>query len=175
VTVCISGDFARQNEAEAVAAGVFARIGIGIRWQGLGECPPDGIEVRVLKSTPHALMPSAAGYARPLEGRQAVVFLDRVTSTVTPDRVAVLLGYVIAHEVTHVLEGEATRHSATGVMRERWSVEDMRMMGWGALSFTAEDVQRIRYGAQERRAGLTGRKAALRTLLFPRVRQRPQD
>jgi hypothetical protein len=175
VTVCISGDVPRQNQAEAVAAALFARIGIGIRWRGLSDCPQDAVEVIVVKNTPTALMPNAAGYARPLDGRHAVVFLDRVASVVTPDKVPDLLGYAIAHEIAHVLEGPGTRHSGRGVMRERWSAEDLQMMGWGALSFTPEDVERISHGRELRTANVAASRAAIRTMLLPRVRQRPQD
>jgi predicted Zn-dependent protease len=56
---------------------------------------------------------------------------------------ATILGYVLAHEIAHVLQGIA-RHSATGIMRARWTDNDLRQMGIRVLAFTPEDVQLIR-------------------------------
>ena len=38
-----------------------------------------------------------------------------------------VLGHVLAHQVTHVLQGIA-RHSAEGLMAALWSTEDVRRM-----------------------------------------------
>jgi hypothetical protein len=55
-----------------------------------------------------------------------------------------VLGFVLAHEITHVLQGIA-RHSETGIMRARWTDNNFRQMGNRDLMFTAEDVQMIRH------------------------------
>jgi len=56
---------------------------------------------------------------------------------------ATILGYVLVHEITHVLQGVA-RHSKTGIMRAHWTENDLKQMGSRELRFTAEDVQVIR-------------------------------
>src|SRR5580698_9505171 len=54
-------------------------------------------------------------YALPYEGTHIVIFYDRAQAAMPdPEGVAQLLAHVLAHEVTHVLEG-VSRHSAEGV------------------------------------------------------------
>jgi hypothetical protein len=65
---------------------------------------------------------------------------------VEPLRVPTLLGYVLAHETAHVLEG-AGPHSDEGLMKARWNSRDFERMFLGQLQFAPEDVQRIRAGA----------------------------
>jgi len=48
------------------------------------------------------------------------------------------LGHVLAHEITHVLEGVA-RHSETGLMKARWNWRDYRVMTGMGLPFAEED------------------------------------
>jgi hypothetical protein len=51
----------------------------------------------------------------PYEGTHIVIFYDRVQAAIAPGRVTTLLAHVMAHEVTHMLEG-IPRHSAEGVL-----------------------------------------------------------
>jgi hypothetical protein len=75
-----------------------------------------------------------------------VVFYDRVEPLVRGHHApeAAVLGYVLSHEIAHVLQGVA-RHSETGIMRARWSDNDFKLMGIRALIFTAEDIQLIQH------------------------------
>ena len=45
-----------------------------------------------------------------------------------------ILGYAMAHEIGHILL-HLTGHSPSGVMKAKWSVEDMREMSSGRLNF----------------------------------------
>ena len=54
-----------------------------------------------------------------------------------------VLAHVLAHEITHVLEGVA-RHSDTGIMKAVWSPADYRQMKFHPLPFAPEDVDLIR-------------------------------
>jgi hypothetical protein len=56
---------------------------------------------------------------------------------------ATVFGYVLAHEIGHVLQGTA-RHSDVGVMRARWASSDFVEMGKVLLTFTKEDEEQIR-------------------------------
>ena len=57
-----------------------------------------------------------------------------------PFRTGFLLGHVLAHEIGHVLQGVA-RHSATGVMKGRWSLHETSHM-WGMNGFTSTHLTR---------------------------------
>jgi predicted metalloendopeptidase len=76
-----------------------------------------------------------------------VVFFDRVKKN--PGDVWCILGHVIAHEVTHILQG-VPRHSESGVMKAHWTVEDYQRMAWEPLRFTDYDLQLIQSGLGRR-------------------------
>jgi hypothetical protein len=78
-------------------------------------------------------------------GVRIVVFYDRVEPLLSGHHApqATILGYVLAPEIAHVLQGVA-RHSETGIMRARWTDNDFKQMGIRVLRFTPEDVQLIR-------------------------------
>ena len=92
-------------------------------------------------------MPGAMAYALPYEGTHIVVFYDRVTKK--PGNVSILLGHVIAHEVTHILQGVA-RHSESGVMKANWTGADYQQMSREPLQFTDHDVLLIHRGLKAR-------------------------
>jgi hypothetical protein len=85
--------------------------------------------------------PGAMAYALPYSRTTIVVFYDRVQAAAVPP----LLAHVLAHEITHVLEGLAV-HSATGIMKAKWTSKDYVEMRRRALQFTDEDVILIRHG-----------------------------
>ena len=64
-----------------------------------------------------------------------------------------LLAHVLAHEITHVLEG-IDRHSESGVMRAHWSSDEMWDMASKPLAFTEEDKYLIHRGLKVRVAKL---------------------
>ena len=56
-----------------------------------------------------------------------------------------LLAHVIAHEITHILQG-TPRHSTEGIMKGRWVHNDLAVMKHRPLTFTEPDLQLIRKG-----------------------------
>ena len=63
-----------------------------------------------------------------------------------------ILGYVIAHEVGHLLlNGEL--HSSHGIMRGSWGFEDLRSMASGLMRFTPKEAEGIRVEIRNRMAG----------------------
>ena len=64
-----------------------------------------------------------------------------------------LLGYVIAHEVGHLLLGTDS-HSHDGIMQGRWEDVQLREAGKGNLQFTSSQAALMR----ERLGGVTRRK-----------------
>lgn len=60
-----------------------------------------------------------------------------------------ILGYVIAHEVAHVLLGPG--HSQEGIMRGEWTRNDLQRISWGILmDFTSDQSKQLRYAVLRR-------------------------
>jgi hypothetical protein len=58
---------------------------------------------------------------------------------------------VLVHEITHVLQGiEHQRHSEDGVMKARWTADDLYQMSYRPLHFDPFDVELIRRGLANR-------------------------
>ena len=138
--------------ARAIATQMFAGIGVGIEWHNAPSCPVGAIRISFSITTPHNLLPGTLAYALPYEGTHIVIFYDRVQAAmIEPDRVTTLLAHVLAHEVTHVLEG-VSRHSAEGVLKAHWTPDDFSQMCWKPLRFADEDVALIHRGLEQRAA-----------------------
>jgi hypothetical protein len=58
-----------------------------------------------------------------------------------------VLAHVLAHEITHVLQG-AARHSESGITKARWTLDDLAEMRVLPLRFTVEDVELIHRGPE---------------------------
>jgi len=141
-----------ETQALELANQMFGTIGIRMDWR-IGEPPrtsstrPIGIEL--VTDTPENLLPGTLAYALPFEGTHVVVFYDRVENR--PGSVSSVLGHVIAHEVTHILQGVA-RHSKSGIMKAQWTGADYQEMTWKPLQFTDADVMLIHLGLKARGA-----------------------
>jgi hypothetical protein len=155
VQICSEGYPGAINyfRARAIATQMFAGIGVGIEWHNAPSCPMGAIRISFSSTTPKSLMPGALAYALPYEGTHIVIFHDRVQAAMRdPEDVTKLLAHVLAHEVTHILEG-VSRHSAEGVLKAHWTPRDFSQMYWKPLQFADEDVALIHRGL-ERRAAL---------------------
>ena len=127
----------------ALSSRMFAQIGVTLDWRMPGkECPNGAIRISPTFDTPVKLKPGAMAFALPYEGTYIRVFADRVVSYQGKQQAGLVLGHVMAHEITHILEGVA-RHSETGVMKAHWDREDNRLMVWKPLAFAKEDVELI--------------------------------
>jgi hypothetical protein len=82
---------------------------------------------------------------REVGGGTAQIFLKQVRNFSREHRVdvGVLLAYVIAHELGHLLL-PGTPHSATGLMRADWDKAIVHEAADGSLSFTEAQAHRIR-------------------------------
>ena len=79
-------------------------------------------------------------------GSRITVLLDRLAprfKLAIGSQAGILLGHVLAHEIAHVLEGIA-RHSATGLMKARWSEDDFQQMLVRPLPLASGDIRLIR-------------------------------
>jgi hypothetical protein len=159
VVVCVhSGNEAGAAfSAKALASEVFAQIGVRIEWPPSIPCPSAASVIQISFSEPtrEALMPGVLAYARPYEGTHIVVFSDRIKQMTRYAGAQQLLGYVMVHEITHILQG-VKRHSATGLMKAQWSHEDYFQMGRKGLGFTPEDQDLIYRGVDARQAEQAG-------------------
>jgi hypothetical protein len=115
--------------------------------------------------------PGAFAIAAPYSdsGTRIRVFCDRVIRY-TPDAgTGIILGYVLAHEIGHVLEG-VVRHSEGGVMKAHWENADYRRMKSSGLGWDTIDTELIGRASESRtiRAAATASRDARQTLSTPR-------
>jgi hypothetical protein len=154
-TVCVENTvgFTVLPLAEQVTSQMFSAARVRIDWrQGLAGCPVEGIRISVSALSDHApadLPASAMAYALPYEGNHIVIFYDRLQRKVKGTQISTLLAHVLAHEVTHILQG-IHRHSDRGLMKATWDGSDYQAMMWKPLPFTPEDIELIQRGLAAR-------------------------
>lgn len=127
---------------------MFGRIGVNLHWHGPRHCPAGGIQLSFSRLTPSTLKPGALAYAMPYEGTHIVVFLDRVEA-IAPVQGRILLAHIFVHEIGHILQG-VCRHSAQGIMKANWDLNDYRRMRMAPLTFTETDIELIHLGWDSR-------------------------
>ena len=157
VTVCAAQGTAGPvaHSAEVLAARMFAKIGVQIEWRPANSCAgiDNALAVTFSDDTPAKQLPGALAYALPYEGTHVVVFNDRIKGQVKDAVVPILLAHVLVHEITHILQ-RFSRHSASGVMKARFSAADHDEMKRKGLGFTKEDIDLIHSGLDRRQARL---------------------
>ncbi len=143
------------DPARATASRVFGKAGIRIEWRITeAACAAGaGIVVMVVSTAAVNVSSDALAYALPYERTHLVLLWDRLSTAAPPAEVAGLIGYVLVHEIGHMLEG-VSRHSASGIMKAHWDSKDRADMRTGHLRFAAEDLDMIlagltRFGAAE--------------------------
>jgi len=138
------------RQAAALADKIYAGIGVEVQWRyTMRSCPADAVVVNFSEGTPVHIHPGALAYSKPFEGVHVEIFWDRILTMVEPKTVPILLAHVLVHESTHVLQGTAY-HSATGMMKARWTEHDFNEMAWSPLPFTPTDVLLIHLGMDKR-------------------------
>jgi hypothetical protein len=131
--------------AEDTATRIFAQIGVDLEWK-LGT-PPRGAAGETLQLVfdevaPLQLERTTMGYAR-LGGSGIAIHILYYRVLAFPEKLAPsLLGHVMAHEMTHVLEGVA-RHSDEGLMKAVWDSHDNDQMKSGVLPFAPIDARLV--------------------------------
>ena len=134
-------------KGRAAATVVMQGIGIKLLWRSEQECrrSTNCIKISVLSNAPAEDQPGALAYAKVYQGRQIVVFGDRVVGSIESRRAPILLGHVIAHEIVHILQGVA-HHSESGLMKAHWNGKDYGEMTRKPLQVTELDHVLIRNG-----------------------------
>jgi hypothetical protein len=146
-----------ENLAQMFTARIFADIGVKIDWQSR---PPHGLRIdhsiliTVTARAPKTSSLHTLATAEPFGINQIAVFFGRITARQSLKSAAILFAYVMAHEITHVLEG-IDHHAPRGIMRSHWDADDFAKMEMRELTFTTHDVHLIKY-----RPGFVGCVAA---------------
>lgn len=167
------------NAAEKQAAFIFGKVGLTMRWCNLTTDSPQSLansscglpaasarlDVRIVSrimAEAGATADSTMGFAM---GSSATVSYhwskaaDPKGDALTGD----ILACVIAHEIGHLLLGPDS-HSPTGIMKGKWSKEDLQGAGWGRLVFTPQQGELIRAAVRarsgERRASMAQSRAS---------------
>jgi hypothetical protein len=147
---------------KVLASALFDRAGVRIAWHAgePGSIRRDSshaaIVIRTVEYAPPSAAPGALASARLGESAatEITVYENRVQRFLFdhPSLAAVGVGYVLAHELGHAIQGVA-RHSQSGIMKAQWSREDFQQMVLHKLAFTDFDVALIH-------RGLTGQPTA---------------
>jgi hypothetical protein len=162
-------------KAERVTDGILQVAGVSIVWFA---CSVDGSSqanpacanlVGPMKLTLHIIPRDAAARLRlksevfgiAAEGGEgefacdAWVFYDKVREAAAQTGLTLpqILGTVIAHELGHLFLG-TNSHSKLGLMRARWSREELLAADLGELSFSNSESDRIRSSIVARRKAL---------------------
>ena len=143
-----------RQRAQDVATRVFHLAGLALVWVDAGTCQARCLRVRIVTQPvsaksrdPHLLgvalrMPEARGI-------NLWVFYPRIrtySAELGLDR-SELLGYVMAHELGHLLLPDGA-HSAAGLMRPALDRAQVRAAAEGLLTFTPDQAGLIREGLQ---------------------------
>jgi hypothetical protein len=147
---------------KVVASAIFAKVGVHLHWRS-GELPATlsaagngAIQkvfgIRTLEHAPESATADALASARIVgsSGTEITVYKDRLQRFLDNHRslagvAGVGAGYVLAHELAHVMQGVA-RHSESGVLKAHWSNYDFQEMIFRRLVFTNFDVELIHRG-----------------------------
>jgi hypothetical protein len=177
VIICLTTDqnpaWLRQpviERATMIADEILAGAGVRLSWRGnldpcLGESVK-AVQVDLSWNRPPSELPGALGYAQPFGDAYVRVFCNRIQQSVPPEREPYKLGHVLAHEITHVLEG-TNFHAVGGVMKAVWDFGECRRMAVHPLVFTATDILLIRQGIENRAAFRPARQHAPPVLIVP--------
>jgi len=140
------------RKAQATASQIMKDAGVKLEWRSsLERCKSTArsILIELSLKTAEARFPGAFAYALPYEGSHIVVFYDRVMSSSDAQRTPLIMGHVLAHEITHILEG-LIRHSESGLMKAKWDYLDHGAMEQKRLALSRVDVELIGAGLKRK-------------------------
>jgi hypothetical protein len=147
---------AARQDALDVATRALASATVTVAWTNCESgCPdvptPGELIVRLVRSgdapqTEYVVLGEAFIDVRVRAGVLATIYVDQVErlATASGADMTTLLGRAIAHEVGHLLLA-TNRHSPSGLMRAKWSREDLqrdRPVDWLFTPGDAQDMRR---------------------------------
>lgn len=133
--------------AQGLATQMFGQIGVKLAFplgRPRGPALNRRVVVELVDRTPPDFQPETLAYATPYEGQHIRIFYDRMR-TANPSARFYLLAHVLVHEISHLLEGTSW-HSDHGIMKAKWTGDDLAQMRHGPLRFTDEDIRLIHSG-----------------------------
>lgn len=153
------------SRATATAQRILAAADVASEWITCGRAPvgcaaPLGaaeVSVRLVRSPMprnyhgHLPMGDALVDREARAGSLATIYTGRVAwlAEAGQSEVAVLMGRAIAHEIGHLLLG-TNGHAAHGLMRARWSAQEIRRPVATDWLFTSGDARRMREAVASR-------------------------
>ena len=144
-------------QAENIATRVFEQAGVPVKWINCPVVPRDLPEAAICQKAifptyfqqrivpPHpGLSESSFGVSYLSSegiGCYSYVFYQRVAEQRRSEqKAAVLLGHIMAHEIAHLLLG-TNSHSASGIMRAHWYLQELASANKGELLFTPDQAR----------------------------------
>ena len=157
----LQNDWSRPSAlAKTRVTGIFETIAIRVVWHpGTWPTLPGSgrmeIGIRMVERAPAGVPAVVMASAHPFgaSGRTIVLYQDRIEHLLksVPAAANMLLAYVFAHELAHVMQG-LDRHAESGIMSAFWSPSDTADICANRLSFSPADVHLIRDGVAARLA-----------------------
>jgi hypothetical protein len=152
--------------AQRETARIYQRIGVALDWRicplNAGElnentacdvpCMHPQFTLRLLPNAVAQQLPIGGdifGFALlPLNqgfGVTASVFAGRVQDIAADDELhRAIMGYLIAHELGHLLLSEAGHPAAAGIMHTPWQTKELEQIKQGVMFFLPEQAKKIR-------------------------------
>src|SRR5688572_24316398 len=152
--------------AQTETARIYAAVGVRLVWEARGApitADPLSLLPRLTMiivdnpdAWPERVAASALGVAPDGQsgvGRRAYAFNERIQESGRRHGTdpAKILGYVMAHELGHLLLARGA-HSSTGIMSGRWNRFEIQSVERSALRFTSEQAKSIRSTVAEMNA-----------------------
>lgn len=141
------------------AALILKNAGLQLVWRDCSAGCADALgrgEVMVrIVAAPEAIVAESLGSSvidlQQGAGTLATVYADRITALAsrTGVNLATLLGRAVAHEIGHLILGTAN-HSASGLMRARWSDRELQRDVAADWIFSREEIRQIGRGLTTR-------------------------
>jgi hypothetical protein len=149
------------SRATAIVTRVYEKIGVRTDWTGVarpaeskGEAGRPAAQMTIIILTQEMAARAGAkedalGYAAvPDEGMGSIAFAiyERVRAAAKriPAPEADLLGFVIAHEIGHLVMPRRSQPDLTGLMKNHWHVRDFQRLDLLTLDFSDEQARQIR-------------------------------
>jgi hypothetical protein len=138
------------SRAQRMTGTMFEAIGVRLIWRFRAPVSDPGeVQPIVLTLTNHRpadYQRRAVACAQPFEGIHLEIMYNRLKwSESRPNLASALLAQVMAHEITHLLQG-INRHSSAGVMKAHLTNADFDAIQQKPLSFEPYDVGLIHQG-----------------------------
>jgi transcriptional regulator len=156
------------NRAKSSVSAIFSQIGVNLTWHtGLSDCDQSvrtAFKIRWAERAPSTSPAGALAAARPFGSSETSITiyevpLQRLFRHYANAPEEVVLAYVLAHELAHVMQG-LDHHSASGILKASWSYGEYYRMLSRTLTFTAQDVELIRAGLEAKRSDIASREGA---------------